>query len=211
MSATCSATYNAYFFLSEIRMSDTPARSSFRSEPPSRSLPVHSVIRPRSHRGFWGKRDFNCVKVCQKPGGLSNQRGHRVIMAAHAEHPVPTYPGGLRACATDSLARCQLFGRHSPWGLRERSQQVATLPAELFRSEIARRHAGTRAVRASAVLNTEGSISAPRAEGGAGTSRAKPSSNGDSPLGSVPTSVLQPLLKGGITTASTSESTGNGH
>ena len=142
MSATCSATYNACFFLSEIRMSDTPTRSSFRSEPPSRSLPVHSVIRPRSHRVFWGKRDFNCVKVCQKPGGLSNQRGHRVIMAAHAEHPVPTYPGGLRACATDSLARCQLFGRHSPWGLRERSQQVATLPAELFRSEIARRHAG---------------------------------------------------------------------
>ena len=63
-------------------------------------------------------------------------------MAAHAEHPVPTYPGGLRACATDGSARCQLFGRHSPWGLRERSQQVATLPAELFRSEIARRHTG---------------------------------------------------------------------
>ena len=91
---------------------------------------------------FFGKRDFNCVKVYQKPGGLSNQRGHRVIMAAHAEHPVPTYPGGLRTCATDASARCQLFGRHSPWGLRERSQQVATLPAELFRSEIARRHTG---------------------------------------------------------------------
>ena len=36
-------------------------------------------------------------------------------MAAHAEHPVPTYPRGLRACATDGSARCQLFGRHSPW------------------------------------------------------------------------------------------------
>ena len=40
---------------------------------------------------------------------------------------------------------------------------------------------GTRAVRASAVLHTEGPVSAPRAEGGAGTSRARPSSNGDRP------------------------------
>ena len=30
-------------------------------------------------------------------------------------------------------------------------------------------------------LHTEGPVSAPRAEGGAGTSRARPSSNGDSP------------------------------
>ena len=40
---------------------------------------------------------------------------------------------------------------------------------------------GTRAVRASAVLHTEGPVSAPRAEGGAGTSRARPSSNGGRP------------------------------
>ena len=203
-------------------------------------------------------------------------------MAAHAEHPVPTYPGGLRACATDASARCQLFGRHSPWGLRERSQQVATLPAELFRSEIARRHTGggpsahlpycTRrdpfqrhAPRAARVLRapsrvqmgtvpvtsqmevpmgiapitahgtssrcgessrpSAACVAAPVRSSNAISSRASPNDaapatppsiatrppNVHRPLGSVPTSVLQPLLKGGITTASTSESTGNGH
>ena len=172
------------------RSTSTPTTSQSSSgRTPARSIGNPAHVHPAKPPCRIHVRHLQCMVTASSISAESDAvRYHSRRLPETAENERTERPCSAafrQAFHSLSLAPCMAFAPRA--GRRGRRPLPRPTPHTHGRARRPRRAAptgtptGTRAVRASAVLHTEGPVSAPRAEGGAGTSRARPSSNGDRP------------------------------